>query len=217
MFDQGLVFIGGIAVFTHCVNNEATESLAESTYDGDFYISLADMSDLRDIEEVTPNRRLNKSQLIKSGFEFDIYTEKLSALIVPFDEVMANSVTYGTMRVACVEHLIALKFEAFQDRRASSKGAKDARDLIRLATLAEQIGFNPQKIAPYISEEHLALFGQLRKSSEAVALAGGNAVKVKKFRSSVEKLLSSIESTANEINSNELEQSQEHRFLDRES
>ncbi len=35
-------------------------------------------------------------------------------------------------RVACSEHWLALKLEAFKDRQGSPKGEKDARDLIRI-------------------------------------------------------------------------------------
>ena len=131
-FSEGVIFIGGIAVYLHAINGDSTSGLAEFTHDGDFYISLADMADLRDIEQVTANRRLSKHQLIKRGFEFDIYTERQSSLIVPYDQVAAYSETFDELRVACLEHLLVLKLEAYRDRRNSSKGQKDSKDIIRL-------------------------------------------------------------------------------------
>lgn len=196
MFEQGLVFIGGIAVYLHAINNTpAVRALAEATHYGDFYISLADMGDLRDIEEVTPNRRLSKSQLIKSGFEFDIYTERLADLCVPYDAVLAHSVRYGALRVAGLEHLFTLKLEAFRDRMGSAKGAKDARDLMRIAAVAAGSGvqLRPELIAPYLTDQHFSLFARLRKSPEAAALAAGNAVAAKKLRSNLDAVLSGIE------------------------
>jgi hypothetical protein len=77
MFPEGVVFIGGIAVYMHAVNTPTVEELAEFTHDGDFYISIADMSDLRDIEELTPNRRLSKHEMTKDGFAFAVYTERI--------------------------------------------------------------------------------------------------------------------------------------------
>ena len=59
-FPHGIVFIGGIAVYLHAVNTPSVRELAELTHDADLYISLADMGDLRDLEEVTANRRLSK-------------------------------------------------------------------------------------------------------------------------------------------------------------
>lgn len=132
-FPDGLVFIGGIAVYLHAINN-GMES--EFTHDADFYISLADMADLRDIEEVTPNRGLSKHQFIKQGFEFDVYTERQSSLIVPYSEIIAHSVCYKEMRVASIEHLFILKLEAYRDRHGSMKGSKDAKDLILLGSIA---------------------------------------------------------------------------------
>lgn len=195
MFDEGLVYIGGIAVYLHSANHPNTSPMAESTHDADFYISFSDMTDLRDLEEVTPNRRLQKSQFIKNGFEFDIYTERLSSLIVPYDQVLANSVQYDAMRVACLEHLFVLKLDAYRDRKDSAKGGKDARDLIRLAAIASlTTQFRPSLVAPYLDDPHLALFDQLRKSPEAIALARGNAVHAKAIRKDVHSLLALIES-----------------------
>lgn len=195
MFDQGLVYIGGIAVYLHCINQQEGTPLAESTHDADFYISFTDMSDLREIEEVTPNRRLQKSQFIKNGFEFDIYTERLSTLIVPYDAVSAHSVQYDKVRVACLEHLFVLKLEAYRDRKDSAKGGKDARDLMRIMVVATLAGqFNTDLVVPYLDDAHLELFDRLRKSPEAIGLAGGNAMKAKAIRSDVQSILQRIES-----------------------
>ncbi|MHB1201326.1 MAG: hypothetical protein ACYCZ6_17605 [Polaromonas sp.] len=193
-FDQGLVYIGGIAVYLHSVNRDSTSHLAEATHDADFYISFADMSDLREIEEVTPNRRLSKSQFIKNGFEFDIYTERISSLRVPYDEVLASSEKYDEMRVASLEHLLVLKLDAFRDRQNSAKGAKDARDIIRIAALATAAQrFNFDLVVPYLDEQHLALFERLRKSPEAITLARGNAVQAKALRKDLDSMLCAIE------------------------
>lgn len=193
-FEEGLVYIGGIAVYLHSINHERTAQLAESTHDADLYISFADMADLRDIEEVTPNRRLQKSQFIKSGFEFDVYTERLSSLIVPYDQVLAHSIQYDGLRVASLEHLFVLKLEAYLNRQGSSKGNKDARDLIQIAMVATLTeSFYPNLAAPYLDDAHLELFTSIRKNPEVVALAGGNAVEAKSIRQDVDAFLAKIE------------------------
>ena len=195
LFPEGLVFIGGIAVYVHAKNHVQTAALAETTHDADLYISMAYKADLRDIEEVSPNRRLSKSQLIKDGFEFDIYTERQSSLIVPYDMVSAYSVQFDTLRVAGLEHLFVLKLEAFRDRQNSAKGAKDARDLLRICAVIRRgkTRWNPALVAPYLNDEHLALFARLRKSPEAIALAEGNAVAAKRLRADQDAVLTSIE------------------------
>jgi len=185
MFPDGLVFIGGIAVYLHAVNHPATHAFAEATHDGDFYISLADMAELRDIEELTPNRRLSKHQLMKAGFEFDIYTERHSSLIVPYSEVIAYAENYGALKVAGLEHLFALKVEAYRDRKSSSKGSKDAKDLIRIAAIAaaRKKPLRGSLIAPYLRDEHLSLLDDLVKRPEFVAMTRGNAMQAKRLRS----------------------------------
>lgn len=195
LFPDGLVFIGGIAVYLHAHNTPSVAQYAESTHDADFYVSLADMGDLRDIEEVTPNRRLSKHQLIKRGFEFDIYTERQSALIVPYDAVVASSVRYPPFRVAGLEHLFVLKLEAFRDRRQSAKGEKDAKDLLRIAAVAQATrrGFDAALAAPYLRDEHLTLLPLVHKSPVAAAMARGNAVAAKRLRASLQQVVVALE------------------------
>ena len=184
MFPEGVVYIEGIAIYLHSINQEKTAPLAEFTHDADFYISIADMSDLRDIEEVTPNRRLNKHQLIKNGFEFDIYTERYSALIVPYDQVKAFSEKYDLISVASLEHLLVLKLEALKDRINSSKGAKDIKDILRISLISSErkTKLNKNQIEAYISDEHINILKQIEKSAEPLSLAKGNAQMAKKIR-----------------------------------
>lgn len=186
LFPDGLVFIGGIAVYLHAINTEDARPFAEFTHDADFYISLADMADLRDLEEVTPNRRLSKHQIIKDGFEFDIYTERQSSLIVPYDAVSAEARFVGGLRVACLEHLVVLKIEAYLSRRASAKGEKDAKDLFRLAMVAtaQAQPLRPALVLPYLREDHLPLLREVARGTAPIALALGNAVVAKRLRAS---------------------------------
>lgn len=183
-FPQGLVYIGGIAVYVHAQNAPSVAPYAEATHDADVYISLADMADLRDLEEVVPNRRLSKHQLIKRGFEFDIYTERQSTLLVPYDAVAANAVEKGGLRIASLEHLFVLKMEAYRDRRQSAKGEKDAKDLLRIAACAaaSKEGFDAALSAPYLRDDHLDLLPLILKSPAAAVMSLGNAVKAKRLR-----------------------------------
>ena len=193
-YPDGIVFIGGIAVYMHAINHETTRSLAEFTHDADFYISLADMSDLRDAEEVTPNRRLSKHPLIKRGFEFDIYTERQSSLIVPYDQVIAHAVVYDGVKVSGIEHLMVLKLEAYRDRYASSKGQKDAKDLIRLALIAHirSNAFDANVCLGYLRDEHLDLLDRVAKGHEFLALAKGNAKEAKGMRQKFVKIVEQV-------------------------
>ncbi len=190
-YPDGVVFIGGIAVYLHAINRQETRALAEFTHDADFYISLADMADLRDSEEVVANRRLNKHQLVKRGFEFDIYTERHSALLVPYDQVMADSVKFDRLRVASLEHLLVLKLEAYRDRCSSRKGQKDAKDIIRLALSAGIRGrpFDVPQCLAYLSEEHRKLLDRIQRGPDFLSLARGNAHQARIMRDRFSKVM----------------------------
>lgn len=194
LFPDGVVFIGGIAVYLHAKNQEATSGLAEFTHDADFYISFADMGDLRDIEEVTSNRRLSKHQMVKRGFEFDIYTERQSSLIVPYDAVLASSQVVGGIRVAALEHLLVLKLEAFADRKGSAKGEKDAKDLLRIAAVAAHAphGFRRKLVEGHLRDERIALLAEVERGPHAMALARGNAMHAKKLRQDLARVIEKI-------------------------
>jgi hypothetical protein len=195
LFPDGVVFIGGIAVYLHAKNLPATADLAEFTHDADFYISIADMGDLRDIEEVTPNRRLSKHQMKKNGFEFDIYADRQSTLIVPYDAVAAASAVVGGIRIAALEHLLVLKLEAFSDRKDSAKGDKDAKDLIRIAAVAAwgKKRLRPERMAAYTTDTHLALLKRIEKGPHALSLARGNAMYAKKLRQTLSSAVAGLE------------------------
>jgi hypothetical protein len=184
LFPEGVVFIGGIAVYLHAINLSSTRDLAETTHDADIYVSLADMADLRDLEEVTANRRLSKHQMVKHGFEFDIYTERQSSLIVPYDAVVTHSVAYDGIRVASLEHLLVLKLEAFADRKGSAKGDKDAKDLLRIGAIAGRggSGFRAALSAPYIRDVHVDLLALVERGPQVTSLALGNAMVAKRLR-----------------------------------
>ena len=200
LFPDGLVFIGGIAVYLHAIHTPSVLALAEFTHDADCYVSLADMGDLRDIEEVTPNRRLSKHQLIKRGFEFDLYTERQSRLIVPYDAIVAHAVVHEPFRVASLSHLLVLKLEAYRDRRQSAKGDKDAKDLFRIAAIAAARSrpFDARLAATYLRDDHLELLNEVHKSPVAIAMAEGNSPAAKRLRGNLGALRRAIEEAARE-------------------
>ena len=193
-FPEGVVFIGGIAVYLHAINTPSVADLAETTHDADFYISMADMGDLRDLEEVTPNRRLSKHQLVKDGFEFDIYTERQSRLIVPYEMVMAYADAYEGVRAAGLTELFCLKLEAYRDRRASAKGMKDAKDLLRIAAIAAaRRGFDAGRAQAYLSSEHIELLDGVARGPAPMEMARGNAVRAKALRSAFGQMVAPLQ------------------------
>jgi len=127
-YPNDVVAIGGVAVYLH-VKNTLGSNLLESSHDVDFYISLAALSALRDLEEVVPNRRLGKSQIVHEGVEYDVYVERNNKLAIPYDEIVSQAVNLDGIRCAALGHLLILKCEAAKDRQNTAKGDKDFRDI----------------------------------------------------------------------------------------
>ena len=171
LFPDGLVFIGGIAVYLRARAARLAAWGIEFSHDGDFYISLSDFADLRDYEEVTANRRMSKHQFIKSGVEFDVYLEYNNSLRVPYAEALARSSLVERVRVAAPEHLLVLKLDAYADRRRSAKGRKDERDLIRIARILSR-NLHRARLAPYITERDVDLLEAVSRSAEFVSMTG---------------------------------------------
>lgn len=190
-FESRLIFIGGVAVWLH-LSDLKMESMGEFSHDGDLLISLGDFADMRDLYEVTPNRRLGKNQIVKHGIEFDVYVERNYGLVVPFEDAMAESRVIEHVRVAGLEHLLVLKIEASIDRKGSEKGLKDERDLIRICKMLHDTGCKANIITPYLREENVEILKALPKSSQFIVMTGNNAHNVKPLREAVTEVTKSI-------------------------
>jgi len=173
-FPDGCAFIGGLAVYAHCQDKGGLEKFAAFSHDADLVIVRADFMDLRDLEEVSANRRLGKHQFIKNDFEFDVYEEGSSGLIVPVPEIIAASSLRHGIRVASPEHLLALKLEAYKDRQRSSKGDKDAEDVVRLVAILAKEPIYAHRLK-YLSDEHLDLLARTRSTATLLRMNGGNS------------------------------------------
>lgn len=193
-FPDGLVYIGGLAVAAHMMELQNPDFEFPYSHDGDFMIALPDFADLRDLEDVVPNRRLSKHQLTKAGLEFDIYVEGHNDLIVPYDAVAAASEIRSGLRVASLEHLLCLKMVAFLDRRHSeSKGPKDAKDVLRiLYTMAMRgAGCHPERLI-YMNEAQLDGVKSVLEGPYVVDLCDGNRHVASKVRSAVDEAWTSL-------------------------
>lgn len=136
-FEEDIAFIGGVAVYAHAMARADSEAFAAFSHDADFVISLSAFADLRDIEYTTPNARLGKQQFVKAGFEFDVYVQYQNNLRIPTEEIIAGAEKRSGLMVASLEHLLILKTEAYKDRKGTSKGVKDAQDIVRILYLME--------------------------------------------------------------------------------
>ena len=174
------VFIGGIAAFMYIVNSPRISAYAETTHDGDFYVSFAGLHELRDTDELVSNKKLRKHSFTRSGVDFDVYSQYGNGLIVPFEQIAAYAVSFDGVDVAAIEHLFVLKLDALIDRTGSSKGGKDVRDLACLSLIEHE--FRAELLLPYLRDEHIEMLSELPSRSEIVGLAKGNVQEVKVIR-----------------------------------
>lgn len=188
-FPEGIAFIGGIAVYAHAAASGMAKFAAMS-HDADFMISLPDFADLRDVEVLTPNRRLGKQQFSKAGFEFDVYVEGQHGLPIPADEAIAASELRSDLRVACAEHLLILKLKAYEDRKGSSKGEKDEDDLIRLLLLHNTWR---SELLVRITDEMRTLLASVVTRDSVIRLSGGNLHEARELRVKTQNSLAAIE------------------------
>ena len=184
----GAVLIGGLAVYLHSQNHAVAaavpvsrERLAEFSHDVDAYLSIQDLGALRDLFEVTANVRLNKHQVTLGRIEADLYVEHNNQLSVPYDELLAHAVTYDSLRVAAIGHLLVLKLDAEAGRAGSSKGDKDTRDLVKLVVLASDE--DRKLLTPYLDSRRLTRLREVGASPRAFTLiTRGNAQEAKQLR-----------------------------------
>jgi hypothetical protein len=186
-----LVFIGGVAVYLHALAQASKNVTPEASHDADLMISFSDYGVLKDEAEITHNRRLAKHQMIVDDIELDVYVEHLNNLIVPYDEVFMHSLEVEGIRVACLEHLLVLKLEAFKTRGSSGKGEKDRRDVAKIGLLLGRRA-DLDLITPYLRSELAMLLKTIAKSSVFFELCAHNAHAAKKARSSFETFVASV-------------------------
>lgn len=189
-----VVFIGGIAAFMYVLNSPHISAYAETTHDGDFYVSFAGLHELRDTDELVSNKRLRKYSFTRSGVDFDVYSQYTNGLIVPFEQIASYAVSFDGVDVAAIEHLFVLKLDALVDRTGSSKGEKDVRDLARLSLIEHE--FRPELALPFLRDEHLEMLSELSSRSEIVGLAKGNVQEIKVIRNRLARIARTVESAS---------------------
>jgi hypothetical protein len=190
-YPTGLIAIGGVAVYLHTVH-DGRQEFAETTHDIDFYLSKEHLGSLRDQEELTPNPKLHKQQIVRRGIEMDIYVEHQHRLAVPYEDLDRYSTVIDGVRVAAKEHLLALKIDAAIDRFGSGKGDKDAKDLVNLVVLLDKP--RPELLRPTMDNERLAFLRNLGKRMEPFqSMSGGNSHHASALRATFAKNLTSLE------------------------
>ncbi len=191
-FDDRLVFLGGVAVYLHVVEGALPRSFVEPSDDGDFYVSLADFADLRDLYALTVSRPAGKHSFRKNDIDFDVYVESQTRLPVPYAEVARAALVLDGVRIANLEHLLVMKLAALADRQRSAKGRKDERDLVRIGLLLRRLGIAPAGLAFYLGDDDVALFASIERSSQILALCEGDAPRAERVRAEFEKTVADL-------------------------
>jgi hypothetical protein len=178
-----IVFIGGVAVYLHTLKRASSAIPLEASHDADFTISFSGYDFLKDAAEITATPRLAKHQMVVDDVEFDVYVERLNRLVVPYDEIFAHKDVVEGIGVACLEHLLVLKLEAFAKREHSTKGDKDRRDVVKIGLL---LGRKARRslIRPYMRAELASRLEDIARSAIFTELCGRNAHVAKKMRAS---------------------------------
>lgn len=182
-FEEDIAFIGGIAVYAYAMEQRDFKRLAVFSHDADFVILLHAFTDLRDLEVVTPNKRLGKQQFEKDGFEFDVYVQHQTNLRLSVEEMVAGSTTKSGLRVASLEHLVLLKLDAFEDRQGSQKGEKDAQDLIRILYLMKD---PDETMLERLTHDDIALIDSAIALENVLPIVEGNRHMAKPLKAKVD-------------------------------
>jgi hypothetical protein len=164
------IVIGGVAVYLH---SQAIHMPVEFTHDADFCVGLPEWSDIRDLYEVTINRRLSKHQIIIDDVEFDLYLEHHNGLRIDYGVLETEAVRLNGVRVAGLGHLLLLKLDAFSARRTSSHGRKDQRDIAKLLLLLEKV--DPVGVRGLVTSEDMEAIERVLRSEAFMELTDGNA------------------------------------------
>ncbi len=118
------VLIGGWAVYLY------TRSLKSK--DIDMIVSLEELEKLKQNIVITKNERLKKYHSMRDETDIDIYVAFFSDLGLPVEKIAEHSRTLEGFLVPEIEALLMLKQHAYLERAGSSKGQKDALDIISL-------------------------------------------------------------------------------------
>lgn len=125
--EADFVLIGGWAIYLH--------TRAYKSKDIDIVVDYAQLLALRKKYSVSKNEFLKKYEIRGGHFDIDIYLPKFSRLAVPAEELLQEYAMVEGMKVAQPEALALLKQAAYEARKGTIKGKKDALDIALLLLL----------------------------------------------------------------------------------
>ncbi len=119
------ILIGGWAIYLY--------THLHKSKDIDIIVDLPTLYTIREKYTLIKNERLRKYEIREDNFDIDIYTPFFSDIGLKIEEILKmNPVIIEGIKVVQPEVLLFLKLHAFQDRKGSVKGGKDAIDIVGL-------------------------------------------------------------------------------------
>jgi hypothetical protein len=150
--DIDFVLIGGWAVFLY--------TKLHKSKDIDILVSLEELYKLKEKFSLNKNDRLKKYEIKEEGYDIDVYVPHYSKLALPINELIEeHAFLVNGIKTLSPEALVFLKQAAYEERKNSVKGEKDAIDMVCLLIYS---GFNPKK--------YLALAAKHKKTNALTEL-----------------------------------------------
>jgi hypothetical protein len=121
---RNFVLIGGWAAYLH--------TRTQKSKDIDIVVDFEELRHLDAEFRLLKNERLGKYEIKQDDVDVDVYVPKLSRLAYPPEKLLKKYEIIDGIMVAGVSQLLLLKLGAYADRKGSSKGEKDAIDIVSL-------------------------------------------------------------------------------------
>ena len=135
--------IGGWAVYLY------TQALKSK--DIDLIVPLEKLGEIKRLFPVTKNDRLKKYEAKKWEIDIDIYVPYFSNPGLPAELITEEIVLREGFTIPKVEVLLALKLNAFEERKHSVKGEKDKLDILSLLQCQEM---DPPTLTSLLKKHH---------------------------------------------------------------
>jgi len=118
------VLIGGWAAYLH--------TKTQKSKDIDIVVDFGQLRALDAEFGLAKNERLRKYEIKRGMVDVDIYVPKFSKLGYPPEEILKKHDVLEGIGVASINQLLLLKLGAYEDRKGTVKGQKDAIDIVAL-------------------------------------------------------------------------------------
>jgi hypothetical protein len=87
---------------------------------------------LREREELTVTQEVQKTQLQRASYTIDFYIEGDHRLAIKFEDIDKHSVLIDGIRVAAIEHVLALAIDKAISRYGSTESTYEQDGVVRI-------------------------------------------------------------------------------------